>query len=332
MYLQKLKHQALFFDQFAVLIKSGITVVETLGYLKNRTSLPSAITRELAPILKDVMTGMTLAKALKRHSFYLEPWQMSLIDISEKSGTLKDGLELISGIMATQAKQYTVLIKASMQPFFYLIILIIIAPYQQFMQMLIYKKPIPYLAQELKLIFFLSSVIILIIYLPEWIGSKKRRDSILLHIPIVGQAIKSKELHLFVHMLAICMGSGLNIVMAWNTAAEVSQNFHLRNLLSKGAYILESDGQIDLAFYSTTLFPEVMLDMIQVGEKTGTIKAQLEKCAVMLESDYHSAIEQITVIAPKAFYIAIVIFLAIILTQIVEKFYLGPVTTGNNLF
>jgi type IV pilus assembly protein PilC len=144
-------------------------------------------------------------------------------------------------------------------------------------------------------------------------------DGLKLRLPIIGKVTRGLAASKFCRALGALYGAGVGPGESVRLAADACGNA----VMAKGALEiiprLESGQRLTDSLASTGHFPTMALQMMQVGEESGSLDTQLDKTADFLESDAEVAIKQ----AVQALGILIFIAIAIRIGIQVGQFYLG---------
>ena len=91
----RLSDRAMFAKHLSMMLKSGISLPEALRVLEMETKLP-IFQRVLQSVCTDVERGKKLAEALRIHQKDFDPFFVSVVEVSEESGTLSENLEFLA--------------------------------------------------------------------------------------------------------------------------------------------------------------------------------------------------------------------------------------------
>jgi type IV pilus assembly protein PilC len=324
---KKIDKQILFIHEFLTFVKSGVSLVESLDFLKSQSSLPPATRQSIHRLHAKVKQGNTLADSLREEVGFLEDWQLDLIEASEKSGTLTEGLLFIKNLLEKKKEHAKRIFFACLHPAFYTVVFMIAYPLRELMGMLIHRDMAyvaAYLMAEAKLFIILASVIFFVKFLPVVFrtgGLKRVYDSVILRIPLFGTIIKRMFMYQFFYVFGTCYARGCPLVESWRLAARMSENQALAARLQKGEAVLKGQGELDTAFYVTGLFPEKIINLIKAGIKSGTMKDQTEQCMRIYREQYEMSIQKMEMVLPKLFYFVIVFLLIGILIKLVNGYF-----------
>jgi type IV pilus assembly protein PilC len=120
------------------------------------------------------------------------------------------------------------------------------------------------------------------------------KDRLLLAVPVLGETIRFALVERFCRILASMVNAGVALPEALRVASESLKNrVFVRALLAANEAMLEGQG-IATPLARTQLFPTTAVQMLRVGENTGTLDAQLEVTAQYYETELDYKIKKLT--------------------------------------
>jgi len=127
--------------------------------------------------------------------------------------------------------------------------------------------------------------------------SKKRRktfDRLKLRVPVIGKVLLSIELQRFTETLSRLLSSGLPLIEGIETAAETVKNAFVREELLKTTEKVKRGSSLSRSLRETGLFPQVALQLVSAGEKSGELPEMLEKASNYLKSEVEFKLQGLT--------------------------------------
>lgn len=125
------------------------------------------------------------------------------------------------------------------------------------------------------------------------------RDLRLLRLPILGEVVRKYEITRFARSLGTLLGNGVPIVTAVGIATETIGNRHLRGALEGLAPALKQGGRLADALEAAALFTPLALNMVRLGEETGSLDAMLLELARVHDGEVQSGIKRaLTLVEP----------------------------------
>jgi len=300
----------LFSRQLATMLKSGIPLLQSFNIVAE--GLSNRRMAQLVHTLRDdVASGSTLAEALRRQSRHFDDLFCHLIAAGELAGKLDTMLEQV----ATGREKAEMLRRKVGKALHYPLAVVMVAVA---VTGILLVKVVPQFATTFasfgadlpaftRLVLQLSDLAIahwwklpVLLVAGGLIGQQAMRrspaavalrDRLLLRLPLVG-SMAAKSCHArFTRMLAMTYAAGLPLVDALGAAAGATGNavyhaaiYTVRDKVSDGQ-------QLHVAVRDTGLFPSLIVQMVAIGEESGTLDATPEKCAVRYESEVDNAMD-----------------------------------------
>jgi general secretion pathway protein F len=132
-------------------------------------------------------------------------------------------------------------------------------------------------------------VLVLLVVLYTWLvakpGPKKIKDKLVLKLPGVSSLIKVSQITRYISTLAMLSSSGVPLVEGMAIASQVIDNLAMQETLQNCQQKVKEGGSLGMAFEATKLFPPMMLQLIQSGERSGELDQMLARAARQQEDD-----------------------------------------------
>ncbi len=141
------------------------------------------------------------------------------------------------------------------------------------------------------------------------------RDRRMLGLPVLGEVVRKYEITRFARSLGTLLGNGVPIVTAVGIATETIGNRHLRSALEGLAPALKQGGRLADALEAAALFTPLALNMVRLGEETGSLDAMLLELARVHDGEVQSGIKRaLTLVEPLLILILGAVIAAIIVS------------------
>ena len=307
------KDIAVFMRQLATMMSAGVPLVQSFEIIGRGHENPSM--QELVLTIKaDVESGSTLASALAKHPLYFDELVCNLVAAGEQAGILEGLLDKIATY-----KEKTEALKAKIKKALTYPTAVIIVAFIVTAILLIFVVPT---FQELFEGFGadLPAFTQMVINLSEWmqanwwlvllaiVGSvygfsqaKKRSprfahalDRIMLKIPIVGEILTKAIIARYARTLSTMFAAGVPLVEAMESVAGAAGNA----LYSEGILQMRDNvatgQQLQLSMTQTGLFPNMVVQMVAIGEESGSLDAMLAKVADFYEQEVDDAVDNLS--------------------------------------
>lgn len=278
-----------FLLKFRQLHGSGMPLGEVLQVMANRMSDPQL--KDLSEDLyKDLSEGRTLASAVKARSDIFDPTMSYLIEAGEATGNLVPILTNIIEHLQTK-KALSKKIKSSLA-YPCLITAMAIAVVGIFLFFLVprIESMLGSMGSEMGFTasfligmsefmlhqgpFILGALLIAVLVLLRWRRTprgRRRTDAWLLRLPLVRQLAYGAEICRATNVLAILLGNGVNTTESLRLAENTLQNTILRERFAAARNNINDGSGFAAAFKRYGLLPDLDIDILSVGESTGSL-------------------------------------------------------------
>jgi type IV pilus assembly protein PilC len=334
------KDLSIFTRQFSVMIDAGLPLVQCLEILAQQQENKN-FQMVLTQTRQDVEEGSTLAAAMARHPKTFDQLFVNMIEAGEAGGILDLILQRLSTYIEKIVKLRRDVVSAMIYPAAVIVIAIaviavimvfVIPSFQSIFTGLLgpgEQLPLPtrivvnfseFLAGFGGLI-ILGVIIATVIALKFYYrtpGGHRRIDSILLKVPIIGSILRKIAVARFSRTLSTLLSSGVPILQSLEITARTAGNVILEEAINKVRAGVERGESIVEPLKATEVFPNMVSQMIAIGEQTGALDAMLGKIADFYEQEVDSAIASLlTLIEP-----VMIGFLGVTIGSIVIAMYL----------
>ncbi|BCO08666.1 type II secretion system protein F [Desulfolithobacter dissulfuricans] len=306
------KDVVIFTRQLSTMIDAGLPLVQCLQILARQQSNPT-FRKVLAGIQQDVETGTTLADAMRKHPKVFDNLYTNMIEAGELGGILDTILSRLASFkeksMALQKKIKGAMTYPAICLGISIIILIVIlvfvvpvfekmfqdfgsalpAPTQMVVNLSNFAKGnIHYLIIGMIAVSFIVKKI----YATE--KGRLKIDAMALRAPIIGPLIRKTAVAKFTRTLSTMLQSGVPILDALQVVARTAGNKVVERAVFRTIDAIAEGRPIAEPLEETGVFPNMVVQMINVGESVGALDAMLEKIAVFYDEEVDQAVENLT--------------------------------------
>ena len=136
------------------------------------------------------------------------------------------------------------------------------------------------------IIFGILAIVATLYAFSKTVGGKHILGKIALKFPIIGAIVQEINSARTARTLSSLLSAGVPVVTAVKITADVVQNIHYKDMLSKTADEIQKGASLESLFAPRTeLYPPFVGEMIGVGEETGTLSKTLLEVAVFYENE-----------------------------------------------
>lgn len=306
----KAKDLTLLSRQLATLIDSGIPLVQAFQIIA-RGQVKQQIKELLQKLNYNLETGFTLAEALRKFPNYFNELFCNLVEAGEKSGTLAIMLHRIANYKEQHELIKNKIKKALTYPLVVLlvaitvtfILLIFVVPqferlFTEFgAELPVLTQLIMKLSQKVVSFGYLLCIILglqfycFIYALKHSLTFAKKMDAFLLRLPWIGEILAKTAIMRFSRTLAITFAAGLPLIEALKVVSGTTGNLIFCEATLNIKDQLATGLQLSKSMEHTFLFPKMVIQMVAIGEESGTLEKMLSKIADFYEEDVHTAVD-----------------------------------------
>ena len=326
-----------FTRQLATMLKAGVPLLQTFDILA-RGSNNARFSRLMLDLKNKVETGSSLSQAFREYPKHFDPLYCNLVQAGETAGMLDAILDRLASykekILAIKSK-----IKSAL---FYPISVIVVAVVVVWVIMIFvipafkqvftsFGANLPWLTLQVIAIsdFFVHYWwAMLIIIVGAFVGirlSIKRSDAVRytvhrlsLKFPIIGGILEKATIARWTRTLQTMFAAGVPLVESLDAVGGASGNMVYINATKRIQTDVSTGTSLTQAMAATNLFPVMVLQMVQIGEESGSLDNMLGKVADFFEREVDDAVEALSSLLEPI----IIVFLGIVVGGLVVAMYL----------
>lgn len=331
-----LHHIAGFNRQFAVLLKSGIPIVEALALLTSRPGHPR-LEAAIRLMLEDIRRGTSLSAAAARLPNVFEPAYCATMAIGEQSGTLAQSLEQYQRSIDLRLRLGAQVSKALTYPLVLLVVLagvltfLFVAVIPNFVMMyrdLGSELPGPtqvliFVASNFHIIASLIIGVVATVIVGDRVWSAApsgmlQRHRLFLKIPGIGALRRAQAAAASARMLATLTAAGTPLARALEVTSESLPDHHFAAVLRDVHAAILAGGEISSALAQKKLFPPASLKMLEAGEASGSLDLMLKEIAEYHDSELERNLTRLTILMEPA----LILFAGVVVGGVIVSMYL----------
>jgi len=336
---------AVFSRQLATMLAAGIALVQAFEIIGNGHDKP-AMQKLILDVKADVEGGTSLHESLARHPLYFDDLYVNLVEAGEQAGALESLLDKI----ATYKEKTEALKKKVKKALFYpaavlvvaivvtVILLIFVIP--QFESLFKgFGADLPAFTQMvINLSKFVQSQGIFLailtggaIYAFGYFKKRSRAmreflDRLMLKFPIIGPILNKAAIARYARTLATMFAAGVPLVEALESVAGACGNIVYENAVMKMKDEVATGQRLQRAMETTGLFPNMVVQMIAVGEESGSLDEMSGKVATFYEAEVDNAVDSMSsLLEPLIMAILGVLVGGLVIAMYLPIFKLGAV-------
>ena len=333
-------------SQFAIILRAGVPLARAVHLIADKTT-DKPLKKLLAQVAEDVEGGRSLSAAFEEHGKKLLPATfIETLRAGEASGSIDRSFETMQAHFDKQVKTKAKVRSAMAYPLFVIFIaIVVVAVVMVFVipkltpMFTEFGGEIPFMMRSLivvseffqKYILLIVAVIAAIVIGIKLYGNTEagrlELAKLQLKLPILGNIAELTAASEFANSMAALMGAGLPIPRALAITARTMSNYYLSTENGKLSGELEAGRSLGKSMAEQGIMPDILVDMVGVGEDTGELTQTLDTVAQFYDAELEEATKQaLAKLEP-----AMLVFIAIFAGYIVIAIYTGLFSMYGNM-
>jgi type IV pilus assembly protein PilC len=336
---------AVFSRQLATMLAAGIPLVQGFEIIGAGHEKPS-MQKLILDIKSDVEAGTSLHEALAKHPLYFDDLYINLVEAGEQAGALEGLLDKI----ASYKEKTEALKKKVKKALFYpaavlavavvvtVILLVFVIP--QFESLFKgFGADLPAFTMMVINLsrfvqangFYILAVIIAIVWVFFYFKKRSKRmreflDRAALKVPVIGPILNKAAIARFARTLSTMFAAGVPLVEALESVAGATGNIVYENAVMSMRDEVATGQRLQRAMETTELFPNMVVQMIAVGEESGSLDTMAGKVATFYEAEVDNAVDAMSsLLEPLIMVILGVLVGGLVIAMYLPIFKLGSV-------
>lgn len=342
----------LFNQQLSALLRAGIPVLQAITLLKTRSG-SSSLRTVLADVEERIKGGTPLSDAFEAQGIFPRIYTASILS-GEKSGALDEVLLRFVDYLKRSVGLTRRLRGALAYPAFLLVAsgfmvafltLYIVPRMSDLFKGLAANRGLPTITVVVlaistgvaKNIWWMAPLFIVVAGgLFIWLRTERGRLSLhrlLLRLPIAGTLIRQMATAQLARSLSTLLSGGITVPDSWEIASQALNNLELRRRSQLVSPLIREGRGFTEALQQANWIPELGLDMISIGEGSGSLREMLDEVAAFYDAEAEVKLEQLTTLMePLILVIMACVVVAILLAiylPIIDTISSGPTRGGR---
>lgn len=334
----------IFLRQLATMTKAGVPLMQGLEIVADGLENP-AMQKVVLSIKDDVSAGNDFASCLKKFPDAFDQLTCALIESGEQSGALEQMLDRVAIYKEKSEALKQKISKALKYPIVILIIASIVTIILLLKVVPTFEAMFSSFGSELPAatqvvvamskwvqeyyIMLIGSVVATVIGIKQAIKTSPQvaeaLDRAILKAPVVGNIIQKGAIARFGRVLSTTFAAGVPLVDALESVAEASGNVVYRDAILKIRDDVSTGTQMNASIKSTGVFPNMVAQMVAIGEESGALDAMLEKVATYYEEEVDNLVDGLTAMIEPL----VMAFLGVVVGGMLIAMYLPIFAMGD---
>ena len=307
------KDITLFTRQLATMMKSGVPLLQAFDIVAKGHGNPR-VSRLLLDIKTEVETGSSLKQAFEKHPLYFDALFCNLIGAGEAAGILDSLLDRLASykekILAIKSK-----IKAALfYPLSILVVAFVITAVIMIFVIPAFKQVFTSFGADLPgpTLFVMAVSDFFVEYwyaifgglfgagygfFWTWKRSEKMQifmDRLMLRIPVFGDLVRKSSIARWTRTLSTMFAAGVPLVEALDSVGGASGNYEYLVATKKIQSEVATGSSLTSAMQGTDVFPNMVIQMVAIGEESGALDSMLSKVADFFEQEVDDAVQALS--------------------------------------
>ncbi|XOV84329.1 MAG: type II secretion system F family protein [bacterium] len=339
---------AIFTRQMATMMRAGVPLVQAFDIVADGVDKPK-LAELIKEVRNDVAGGNSFASSIRRHPEQFDDLFCNLVDAGEQSGALETMLDRIATYKEKTETLKAKVRKAMTYPIAVLVVAVVVSGIllvkvvPQFEQVFAgFGAELPAFTQlviefsEFAQAYWWAVLFGIIGAGLLFAEAKKRSksfsnaiDRMSLKLPVAGDIIQKSSIARYARTLSTTFAAGVPLVDALNSVAGSTGN----NVYVEAVYKVRDDvstgQQLNFSMRNTGVFPNMVIQMVAIGEEAGALDDMLDKSATYYEEQVDNAVDNLTsLMEPMIMSVLGVLVGGLIIAMYLPIFQLGAVVGG----
>ena len=339
------KDLTLFTRQLATMMKAGVPLLQSFDIVGKGHSNPS-MSKLIMDLRADIETGTSLNNAFRKYPLYFDPLFCNLVGAGEQAGILEDLLTRLAIYKEKTLALKSKIKGALMYPCAIIAIAFIVTAVIMIWVVPAFKSvfssfganlPAPTLivmgisdfVVQWWYIIFGSIFGALYFFFQSWRRSLKMQqfmDRVLLRIPVFGAVIRKATIARWTRTLSTMFAAGVPLVEALDSVGGASGNNVYLDATKKIQTEVSTGTSLTVAMQNANVFPNMVTQMVAIGEESGALDGMLGKVADFYEEEVDEAVKALSsLMEPMIMVVLGVLIGGLVIAMYLPIFKLGSV-------
>jgi type IV pilus assembly protein PilC len=331
-----LKSLAVMSRQLSTMISSGLALLRALHILAEQTDNKKLKTI-IGQVANDVEVGGSFSESLARHPRDFPPIMISMIRAGEVGGFLEGALDALAINFEKDAKLRATIKSAMTYPIMVLILSLIAVVIMLTFIVPIFKTMFEGLGSSLpaptqmlvnvsqNMFWIIPTLVVLLIVGAVWWRRNKNTDAVRkvidplkLKAPVFGKLAQKIAIARFTRNFSNMIGAGVPILQALSVIGATSGNYVIESATKRVAESVRNGQSLSKPLASEPVFPPMVVQMMAVGEDSGSLEIMLTKVADFYDDEVQAMTEALTSLIEPL----LIAFLGVVIGSMVVALYM----------
>lgn len=339
---------ALFTRQMSTMMRAGVPLVQAFDIVADGLD-KAKVTELVKAVRNDVAGGSSFAASLRKHPAHFDDLFCNLVDAGEQSGSLETMLDRIATYKEKTESLKAKVKKAMTYPIAVLVValvvsgILLIKVVPQFEDVFAgFGAELPAFTllvigfSEFAQAYWMVIVLGIGALVAGFMFARKRSkafrdviDRLSLRLPVAGNIIEKSAIARFARTLSTTFAAGVPLVDALTSVSGATGNSVFVNAVLQVRDDVSTGQQLNFSMKNTGVFPNMIIQMVAIGEEAGALDDMLDKSANYYEEQVDNAVDNLTALMePMIMSVLGVLVGGLIIAMYLPIFQLGAVVSG----
>ncbi len=339
---------ALFTRQMSTMMRAGVPLVQAFDIVADGLD-KAKVTELVKAVRNDVAGGSSFAASLRKHPAHFDDLFCNLVDAGEQSGSLETMLDRIATYKEKTESLKAKVKKAMTYPIAVLVValvvsgILLIKVVPQFEDVFAgFGAELPAFTllvigfSEFAQAYWMVIVAGIGALVAAFMFARKRSkalrdviDRLSLRLPVAGNIIEKSAIARFARTLSTTFAAGVPLVDALTSVSGATGNSVFVNAVLQVRDDVSTGQQLNFSMKNTGVFPNMIIQMVAIGEEAGALDDMLDKSANYYEEQVDNAVDNLTALMePMIMSVLGVLVGGLIIAMYLPIFQLGAVVSG----
>jgi type IV pilus assembly protein PilC len=307
------KDIAIFARQLATMLESGVPLVQSFDIIGKGHENPS-MSELLLGIKNDIEGGDTLAQALNKRPIYFDELFCNLVEAGEQAGVLEGLLDKIATYKEKSESIKAKVKKALTYPIAVVVVAFIVTAILLIFVVPVFKDLFDSFGADLPGFtlwvmglsdwmvaywYYVVGTVVATVYTFGYFKKRSKKfnyflDRTMLKLPIVGMILHKSAIARFARTLSTMSAAGVPLVEALESVAGATGNIVYYNAVMQMREDVSTGQSMQYSMLQTKLFPHMVVQMLAIGEESGSIDKMLDKVADFYEEEVDNLVDNLS--------------------------------------
>lgn len=335
----KIKDIAVFCRQFATLINAGITIVTALATMKEQVE-NKRLKKAISEVYEEVQKGKTLSDAMKKHREVFPMLLYNMVEVGEVSGTLDKVMNEMADHYEKENDLNQKVKSALTYPLIVSVVAVLVVIFLLTNVLPIFVGMFKNAGVQLPLptrmliaisssisqywYFYIGGIFLISYSISSFLKTPEGRriyDRMLLNMPIFGSLNRKILTSRFTRTLGTLINAGIPLIAAMEVVEKVVGNTVVAEGLKKAQEDIKKGLPLSDPLKRIGIFPPMVIQMISIGESSGSLDSILNKTADFYDGEVDTAVSQMTTLLEPLIIVILATVVGFIVISIVMPLF-----------